>query len=258
MLDQPRNRVYITNAGYNRIEVFDTVNQKFLTPIAVNQLPHQMAMSTDGNTLYVASAGGELIDMVDLNLEQDTGHINFPPIPRQAGGSSAPLIYPTALAVGFFGAQFVMSNGTQWEVIGGTAVPRAADTITLQSNGTNVLSTPVNMLASPDFQTIVTLSGSTTTGYAYVYNASSDAYVASGLLFTTPIQGFFGPLSVGSAQSYLTRGRALHQCLSEYPGRFAKTRVRRLRVHSETWWRQRLSARAVSCVSRLPIAPVLR
>ena len=51
MLDQPRNRVYISNAGYNRIEVFDTVNRVFLAPITVGQLPGKMGLSTDGNTL---------------------------------------------------------------------------------------------------------------------------------------------------------------------------------------------------------------
>ncbi len=203
LLDQPRNRVYITNAGYNRIEVFDTVNQKFLSPIPVNQLPHQMAISTDRNTLYAASAGGEMIDMIDLNLGQDIGHINFPPIPRQAGGLTAALLTPNTLAVGLYGLQFVMSNGTQWQVIGGNAVPRAADLVTVQANNTNVLTAPVNMISSPDSQNIVTLTGS---GNAYVYNASSNSYVSSSVLFPAPIQGFYGPLAAGSAQSYLALG----------------------------------------------------
>jgi len=215
VLDQARNLVYITNAGYNRIEVFDTVNQRFLSPIRVNQMPHQMAMSVDGNTLYVAGAGGELIDIVDLNLQQDVGHVNFPPIPRQAGGTTAALYYPSAMAMGSAALQFVMSNGTQWDVAincssasqcangGTTAAPRAADTVTLQTNGTNTFTTPVTMLASPDSQNIVTLAGN---GYAYAYNAAADAYVAAGLLFGPPIQGVFGPLGAAGAQAYLTLG----------------------------------------------------
>lgn len=203
VLDQPRNLVYITNAGYNRIEVFDTVNQIFLSPIPVNQMPHQMAMGTDGNTLYVASTGGELIDIVDLNLQRDTGHISFPPIPRQAGGTSAVLLYPQAMATGLFGLEFVMSNGTQWRVIGGNAVPRAADPVTLQSNNTNTFATPVNMLGSPDNQSIVTLAGN---GYAYLYTGASGSYVSGSLLFPAPVQGFYGPLTAGSSQSYLALG----------------------------------------------------
>src|SRR5262249_44782025 len=67
VLDGARNRLYLTNSGFNRIEVFDTQNQVFLAPIPVGQMPHQMAMSTDGNTLYVANTGGESISVVDLN-----------------------------------------------------------------------------------------------------------------------------------------------------------------------------------------------
>jgi YVTN family beta-propeller protein len=172
VLDQVRNRIYLSNAGYNRIEVFDTLNQRFLSPIPVNQMPHQMALGTDGNTLYVASNGGELIDIVDLTLQLDVGHIGFPPIPRQAGGTTAALLYPQALAAGQYGVEFVMSNGSQWKVVGGTAVPRPADSVTVQSSGSSLLTTPVSMLASADAANIVTLSGN---GNAYVYQASSDA-----------------------------------------------------------------------------------
>ncbi len=202
VLDQPRNRVYISNAGYNRIEVFDTVNQVFLAPIPVNQMPHQMAMSTDGNTLYVASTGGELIDMVNLTIGRDVGHISFPAIPRQAAGQTAALFYPQALAVGSAGLEFIMSNGTQWRVMAGVAIPRAADPIA--KNGTsNSLSTPVAMLASGDNTNIVTLGGN---GIAYLYQASTDAYVASNLLFSGTITSFYGPISAGPSQSYFALG----------------------------------------------------
>jgi len=63
LLDEPRGLLYITNSGYNRIEVFDTVKQQFVNPIPTGQLPHQMAMSSDGNTLYVGNTGGESIGM---------------------------------------------------------------------------------------------------------------------------------------------------------------------------------------------------
>ena len=58
VLDSTRNLVYISNSGYNRIEVFDTVNRVFLNPIPVGQMPHQMALSSDSNTLYVGNTGG--------------------------------------------------------------------------------------------------------------------------------------------------------------------------------------------------------
>ena len=203
VLDQARNRVYISNAGYNRVEVFDTVNQIFLSPVPVGQLPHQMAISSDGNTLYVASTGGELIDIVDLNVGKDVGHVNFPPIPRQAGGVTAALIFPYAMAASQNNLQFVMSNGTQWSVIGGTAVPRAADTVTRQANGANTIGIPATMLATPDNSRIVTLAAN---GAAYLYDASTNSYLAGAALFAAPVQGFFGPLGGGPSQSYLTLG----------------------------------------------------
>jgi YVTN family beta-propeller protein len=208
VLDQGRNRVYISNAGYNRVEVFDTVNQLFLTPIPVGQLPGSMAISTDGNLLYVASTGGELISIVDLTIGVVTGHVNFPPLPRQAGGLTATLLYPQALAVGLYGLEFVMSNGGQWKVVGGNAVPRTIDTVTTTSTTSNQFSvtatTRVNMISSPDSRYILTLAGNN--GTAYLYDGASDAYIGSAFLFTNPIQGFYGPLGAGTAQTYFTLG----------------------------------------------------
>ena len=207
VLDQPRNRVYLSNAGYNRIEVFDTVNQVFLTPIPAGQLPGPMAMSTDGNTLYVSSTGGELISIVDLNIGAVTGHINLPPLPRQAGAITAPLVYPQALAVGYYGLEFVMSNGGQWKVVAGNAIPRPIDNVTTTSTTSNALSnsttTRINMISSPDNRYILTLTGN---GNAYLYDANADAYVANAFLFTsTPAPaGFYGPMSAGAAQTYFT------------------------------------------------------
>lgn len=203
VLDQARNRVYISNAGYNRIEIFDTVNQVFLTPIPVNQMPHQLALSSDGNTLYVAGNGGELIDMVNLTIGKDVGHLNYPAIPRQAGGQTAALYYPQAMALANDGLEFVMSNGAQWKVVSGTAVPRAADTVTKSASGSSLLTAPVNMLASPDGTNIVTLAGG---GTAYLYQASTGSYINANLLFPAPVQSFFGPIAAGPAQSWFALG----------------------------------------------------
>jgi len=77
---QARGRLYITNSGYNRIEVFDTQQQKFLNPIP-GQMPHQMAMGTDGNTLYVATRRRIHRHRGPERATGDGGVI-FPPVPR--------------------------------------------------------------------------------------------------------------------------------------------------------------------------------
>ena len=211
LLDSTRNLVYITNSGYNRIEVFDTVNRVFLNPIPVGQMPHQLALSTDGKTLYVGNSGGESIGIVDLTQMAVTGSIAFPPIPRQGGGTTATVSNPRALAYGYNGLQFLLASGaagaaSQWEAIDGTtATIRAPDTVTL--NGTvNTLPAPWQMMiGSTDASTILTVDG---TGSGYVYSALTDSYVVkvSGLI-TTPITGFYTPLGIAPDNSYFTIGR---------------------------------------------------
>ncbi len=211
LLDEARGLVYITNSGYNRIEVFDTRQQKFLSPISVGQLPHQMAMSSDGSTLYVGNTGGESISIVDLNLRQVTGGVVFPPTP--VNGTSA-VIYPRSLAMGLFGLEFVMSNGTQWQVVGNNALPRPTSTViptTLAtSNGPSY-----GMVSSPANDYILTMSGN---GNAYVYNGTADQYVAARLLFPT-IQGYYGVLGALPGGNYfLADGLILNQSLGTVGG----------------------------------------
>ncbi len=197
-LDEPRGVLYITNSGYNRIEVFDIHQRQFLAPIKVGQLPHQMAMSTDGNTLYVGNTGGESIQMVDLNMRQVVGSVQFPPLPRQGGGTNANPAGPRALAMGLSGLQFVMSNGTQWEVFNNQANLRPADTIT---PATLAGAPNFTMLASPDNRYILTLAG---TGSAYLYDSLPDTYVAGSFLFNSnPIESFYGPLGAAPQSGFL-------------------------------------------------------
>ncbi len=210
VLDSTRNLVYITNSGYNRIEVFDTVNRVFLNPIPVGQMPHQMALSSDSNTLYVGNTGGESISIVDLTQMAVVGSVAFPAIPRQGGGTTSTVSNPRALAYGLSGLQFLLAAGTagaasQWEVFGNAATVRAPDTVTL--NGTvNTLPAPYQMmLGSADASTILTIDG---TGSGYIYSALTDSYVSkvSGLI-TAPITGFYLPLGVAPDGSYFTIGR---------------------------------------------------
>ena len=217
VLDEPRGLLYITNSGFNRIEVFDTNAQRFLNPIPVGQFPHKMAMAGDGTTLYVGNAGGESISIVDLNLRQVVGSVIFPPVPRNG---TAAVITPRALAMGFFGLQFVMSDGSSWEVVSGTAIPRPAATniipILLASPTVNL-----GMISTVGFDYILTISGD---GHAYVYNSTVDAYVSDRLLNTTTttvISGYYGPLAAGPAGSYfLVDGDILSSSLTQIGGSF--------------------------------------
>lgn len=222
LLDQARNRIYITNSAYNRVEIFDTVNKVFLNPFTVGQLPHAMAMSSDGSTLYVGNTGGELISIVDLTQDPPamTGYVNMPPIPRQGGGTNTAILNPRALAYGVFGLEFVMSNGTQWKLTtNNQAVPRPLDSVTKASSTatSNALTAPVTMLASSDALKIITLGGNY---IAYLYDAATDSYVEGQNLTstntsTTAIQGYFGPVAAAPGGAYyLVNGMVLDPSLS--------------------------------------------
>lgn len=213
LLDEARGRVYVTNSGYNRIEVFDLRRQRFIEPISVGQLPHQMAMHTDGRTLYVGNTGGESISVVDLDLGKTVAQVDFPPIPRQ--GNANP-IYPRTLAVGLFGLQFVMSNGSQWKLVGNQATVRVPDSVTpVILPGAPAFS----MISSPGKDFILTLAGN---GQAFLYDARIDTYTAGRLLFNTPgnpIQGYYGPLAAANnANFFLANGLVLNSSLTVIGG----------------------------------------
>ncbi len=207
VLDQSRGKVYITNSGYSRIEVFDIAKQRFTAPIAVGPLPHQMALGLDGTTLYVGHTGSESVGLVDLDAAQLMGRLDFPPIPVQ--GNTA-IVSPRALAVGLSGLQFMMSNGTLWKVIGNSALPRPASPV-INGNSSTVqtpIATPAAaaMLASPDYSSILLLNG---TGTGYLYDGLSDSFTSSRQLFTAPITGYYGPLGIAPDKSYVLANSAI-------------------------------------------------
>lgn len=196
LVDEARGFVYITNSGYNRIEVFDSAKQSFVNPIEVGQLPHQMAFGPDGNTLYVANTGGESISIVDLVAGQVSGSVQFPPIPRS--GASTP-ISPQAIANGLFGLQIIKSDGSQWKVVSGEATVRPANSVT-PAQLVTAGSVP-KMIASQDGQSIIAVSGN---GTAYLYSGLADTFTISNRPYSqTVIQGYFGPLAAAADGSYL-------------------------------------------------------
>lgn len=207
-IDELRERLYIANSGYNRIEVFDIAKQKFLAPIDVGQLPHQMAISTDQTTMYVANTGGESISIVDLDLRKVISEVEFPPLPR---AGNANIVAPWTLAYGLSGLQFVMTNGTQWKLIGNQATLRPPNTAIFP---TNLIPAPQQMLASPQYDYILTLAGN---GTGYLYNALIDSYTSSRQLFGNPIQSYYGPLAL-SSDFFLANGLIMNSSLTVIGG----------------------------------------
>lgn len=218
VLDEPRGRVYISNSGYNRIEVFDTRRLRFLDPIEVGQLPSSMAMSLDRSLLYVGNQGGESISIIDLDLRRVIGNVEFPAIPRAGNQNSQ---RPAALAMTQAGLQFIMTGGgagTLWRLIGNQAVPRPASPIISPNSATTTLAAPAQFAlgATPDGSAMIALAGN---GNAYLYDAASDSFTTARLINQAPIQSYYG--LVGAAKDnrfFLANGLVLSPALAVIGG----------------------------------------
>lgn len=205
--DVARQRLYIANPALNRLEVFDMQKRQFLTPIAVGQLPRTMAFGTDGNTLYVAHAGGENISIVDLAQGKLTGRVRFPAIPFNA---SFPLITPSLIASTVRGPQVLMSDGTLWKIVGNTVTPRVLNPNVFGT--VRAIPAPQFMTATPEGSYMILLAGN---GTAYLYDANLDDFVASSLVIAAPIQGYYGPVAAGpNGQYFLVDDQLLNQALT--------------------------------------------
>ncbi len=212
--DPNRNRVYIANSGYNRIEVYDIASGQMLAPIPVGQFPHEMALDGDGKTMWVANSGGESISGVDLDAGIVTSTVQFPAIPRSGIAS---LVTVQSLIWGYSGLDFIKSDGSQWYVSNGMATLRATNSVTPADISTSTAGGPVRMAAAASGQGAIVLGS---TGTAYLYNALGDAFTAAdGLYSTAAIQGYFGPLAAAPDASYfLANGLVLNSSLSVIGG----------------------------------------
>jgi uncharacterized protein (TIGR03437 family) len=215
--DTTRRKLYIANSGMNRVEVFDLATQQFLTPIKVGQLPHSLAIGTDGITLYVANSGGETISVVDLSRGVQTGLIRFTPLPFN---SNAALVTPSVIAAGLQGPQVVMSNGSLWRVVGNQVLPRKLNTAVF-GTATTLPGPSQTMASTPGGEYIFLLAGN---GNGYLYDASVDDWVAERQLFTAntntsslpDMTGYYGPISAGpGGQYFLANGVIFNQSLTE-------------------------------------------
>jgi len=211
ILDEPRGRLYISNSGFNRVEVFDTRRLRFLEPIEVGQLPRSMTRSLDGSTLYVGNSGGESVSIVDLDARREIGRIDFPPIPR---AGTQQVIRPLALAMSLSGLQIVMSNGTLWRVIGNSASPRPASSIVSPTSNTTALPAPAqySLAQTPGGEFLVALAGN---GNAFLFDGLADNFTTGRTINQNPIQSYYGPaVGASSGAFFAVNGLILSPALS--------------------------------------------
>jgi uncharacterized protein (TIGR03437 family) len=209
--DSRNQRIYIANSGRNRVEVFDIVQNQFIAPIKVGQLPHSLGLSPNGTTLYVVNTGGENISIVDTVKLQVTGRVAFPPIPLN---STLPLVTPSVVVAHEAGAMFVTSAGQLWDITGGQAVPRGVSAVigAATSGAPATLTAPVSMAATPAGERVIVLTGN---GFAYLYDALANDFVQGRQVFTGAQTGYYGPVAAGPAGAYfVVNGQILNSALT--------------------------------------------
>lgn len=204
-VDNARQKIYIANSGLNRIEVFDMNTKTFQAPLKVGQRPRSVAITPDGNSLWVANAGGESIFEIDLERLEIVNKVRFPALPFNSG---AGILTPSVIAATERGLMIIMSNGTLWKIVDGEAMPRPQSAII----GSTTVAAPFTMAATPNGEFLLLLAG---TGQAYLYDALSDEFVQTRQVFSQPIVGAYGPISAGPRGTYfVVNGTVLNQALS--------------------------------------------
>jgi uncharacterized protein (TIGR03437 family) len=202
LLDNARQRIYIANSGLNRLEVFDIKTQKFLNPIKVGQLPHQMALGMDGITLYVANTGGESVSIVDLVKGVQTGRVVFPAFPFNA---SVGITNPVAIVVTGRGPQFITSDGVWWKIDStGQAIPRTLNASIFGVARGIPGGNPAlwSMAATPGGEFVLVVNGG---GVGFLYDYTVDDFVLTKQVLQG-IAGYIGPLTAGPQGRYYSVG----------------------------------------------------
>ncbi|MDX2180113.1 MAG: beta-propeller fold lactonase family protein [Bryobacteraceae bacterium] len=206
--DAARQRVYISNSGLNRIEIYDIRTRALLAPVPVGQLPRSMALSFDGSRLYVANSGSEGISIVDLDLRRVIGRVRYPPIPLNAGVA---LVAPSIVVSTQSGPLVMMSNGTLWRVVGEDLVPRRLEAEVFGTATT--LPAPRAMASTPNGEYAIVVAGN---GIAYLYDASADRFIQSRQVFTAAATtGYIGGAAAGPRGTYfVVNGIPLNSALA--------------------------------------------
>ncbi len=202
VLDEKRGRVYISNSALNRIEVFDTLKQRFLDPIEAGQFPQTMEKSLDGDILYVANVGGESIQTIDLESASSIGSIEFPPTPRNAAQNALSV---DSMAMTLAGLQFTTTTGNVWRTLGNQAVVRPGGGV---FNAAGTVGANRFMAATPggEYAMLLANVAGTTTAAGYLFDATIDAYTTSRTVFQQAYASYVAPTAAGPRGEYFLAG----------------------------------------------------
>jgi YVTN family beta-propeller protein len=100
VLDEGRNRLYLVNPSYNRIEVYAIAQRRFLTPVAVDRLPISAALSRSGKYLYVTCFDGSSLNVIDLDTMTVSRRVSLPAKPEGVAVGADERVLITTIGTG--------------------------------------------------------------------------------------------------------------------------------------------------------------
>src|SRR2546428_9156397 len=68
--DSARNLVYLANSSRSEVDIYSLGERRLVGSVVTGTLPSSLALSPDLSTLYVASAGANTINTINLNTRQ--------------------------------------------------------------------------------------------------------------------------------------------------------------------------------------------
>ncbi len=100
VLDEARNRLYLVNSGQSRVEVYSTLQRRFLNPVSTNSTPISAAISRSGKFLYVTSYEAASLNVIDLDALAIVNRISLPAKPEGVAVGSDERVLITTIGTG--------------------------------------------------------------------------------------------------------------------------------------------------------------
>ena len=88
LLSPDKKILYISCWGCDKVELFDTENQKFTGSITVGDNPNDMCLSKDGSRLFVANANDNSVSVIDVQQRKVIEILNAALYPAAPPGST--------------------------------------------------------------------------------------------------------------------------------------------------------------------------
>lgn len=227
--DEQRGLVYLANITENRVDVYSVASGMLLTPISAGLTPASLAISPDGQTLYVANASIAQpwsITAVDLNTQQPVNTISLTSRPDAVavGNDGAVVVLTPA---GLFRIDPATSQPFQLPIsvppsppgianIPGSAVPsgfRAGMVTSAAGNlivGLSQLNAANGRLFVYDVASATVVRARNVTGVSAILSISGDGsrFMAGPFLFDTQTMSILGRAGTPSLNPVLTGGSA--------------------------------------------------